>query len=106
MQYGCIVANTHAAPVHRLDLHRPERLNGAVAHVRAQSKATSSAPFLHRFARFKALLAAQFRLIFHMLTSSVLAGQVGQPAIDRSLRQAALPQYLVRSRPLCRHASV
>ena len=32
MQGGGVLPHAHPAPVHRLDVHRPERLEGAIAH--------------------------------------------------------------------------
>jgi len=40
-QRRSIFAYAHSAPVHRLDMHRPERLHGAIAHIRAHAKASS-----------------------------------------------------------------
>ncbi len=72
-QRRCIFAYAHSAPVHRLDMHCPERLQAAMAHVRADREALPpglSQPFLPLFT---ALLAAQFRLIFRELACSFLA---------------------------------
>ncbi|UCI16730.1 hypothetical protein FJ970_16255 [Mesorhizobium sp. B2-1-8] len=88
MQRRGIFANTHAAPVHRLDMHRPVRLDSTVAHIRGHRKAQPSALFLPLRSLFQALLTAQFRLIFRMLTSRLVAREVLQPTIERVLRQA------------------
>ncbi len=54
-----VFANAHSAPVHRLDMHRPERLRAAIALC-----AHAEAPLLASLQPFLLRLTAQFRLIF------------------------------------------
>ena len=51
-QSSRIFANAHAAPIHRLDMHCPEPLDGLVAHIRAHTTTLS----LRLLASFFALL--------------------------------------------------
>src|SRR5438034_8767419 len=83
-------ANAHAAPVHRLHVHGPERLHAAIAHVRAHAKAPSSAFPKHFLAFFTAVLSAQFCLIFCELACSFLANKNLQPACKCLLVQTML----------------
>ena len=89
MQGGGIRPHAHPAPIHRLDVHRPERLDRAIAHVRA-AETKAGAPPAALFLSLTALLTAQFRLIFRMLASRFLAGQVVQPTAERRPRQTML----------------
>jgi hypothetical protein len=50
-----VLANAHAAPIHRLDMHRPERLDGLASLVFRQPKTPTPPPFAP-------LLACQFLL--------------------------------------------
>ncbi len=94
MQRGGVLPHAHPAPVHRLDVHRPERLDRAIAHVRAHAKTKAGAPLPALFLSLAALLTTQFRLIFRMLASRFLAGQVAQPATERCRRQTMLTAIL------------
>ncbi|WP_158231307.1 hypothetical protein [Bradyrhizobium sp. C9] len=81
-----VFAYAHATPVHRLNVHRPERLHGAIAHVRGHAKAsslTSSQPVF-------SLFAAQFRLIFREFPCGLLADELLQPTPKRILRETLL----------------
>ncbi len=90
MQNGGVFAHAHPAPVHRLDMHRPERLEGAIALIRAHAKAQTGASPATLFSPFKLLLAAQFCLIFRLFAGRFLAGQMVQPAIERALPKSVL----------------
>ncbi|UPJ50928.1 hypothetical protein IVB30_05985 [Bradyrhizobium sp. 200] len=75
-----VFANAHSAPVHRLDMHRSERLRAAIAHVYAHTKARPLA-FLQSFLPLlTTLFATQFRPIFHKLACSFLASKMLEPA--------------------------
>src|SRR5262249_54308114 len=65
-------------------MHRPERLKGSVAHVRAHAIAVLIAPSQRFFLLLPALLTAQFPQIFHMLSCRFLAEQIVHPAIERA----------------------
>jgi hypothetical protein len=72
-------ADAHSAPIHRLYMHRPERLHGTIAGVCAAGK-PSLLLLSQRFCPlFPALLTTQFRLIFCELTCSVFADELLQP---------------------------
>lgn len=82
--------DAHSAPIHRLHMHRPERLCRAVADVRADGKPLLL-PLSQRFCSlFPALLAAQFRLIFREFTCSFFAGKLLQPTPKRVLGETLL----------------
>lgn len=81
-------ANAHAAPVHRFNMHCPERMDSTVTHIRAHREAQPCPLFLRLRSLFQTLLTAQFRLIFRVLTRRVVAPKVLQPTIERVLRQA------------------
>src|SRR5260221_6571767 len=87
LQSGVILANAHPAPVHRLHMHRPERLNRARTRVRANPKALSLTLPTHLFLSEHSLFLAQFQQIFCMLTGVVLADEMLHPAVKRVLRQ-------------------
>lgn len=102
---GGVGTDANSAPIHRLHMHRPERLCRAVAEVRADRK-----PLLLLLSQrscwfFPALLAAKFRLIFRELRA------VSSPASCFSQRQNVFSarrcsqQYLRIPRPLRRHVS-
>ena len=99
MQGGGVLPHAHPAPVHRLDVHRPERLDRAIAHVRAHAETKAGAPLPALFLSLAALLTAQFRLIFRLLASRFLAGQVAQPATERCRRQTMLTAILRPTQP-------
>ena len=44
-QGGGVLPHAHPAPVRRLDVHRPERLDRAIAHVGAHAETKAGAPF-------------------------------------------------------------
>jgi len=98
MQGGGIRPHAHPAPIHRLDVHRPERLDRAIAHVRA-AETKAGAPPAALFLSLTALLTAQFRLIFRLLAGRFLAGQVAQPATERRRRQTVLTAILRPAEP-------
>ena len=106
MQRGGVLPHAHPAPVHRLDVHRPVRLEGAIAHIRAHAKTKADAPFPALFLSLAALLTTQFRLIFRLLARRFLAGQVVQPATERCRRQTMLTAIFARLSPLRRQASM
>lgn len=85
-----IFANTHSAPVHGLDMHRPERLRAAVAHVRARAIALPLTSLQSFLPLLTALLAAQFRLICHKLACSFLASKMLEPARECLLVKSKL----------------
>ena len=107
-----VFANAHSAPVHRLDMHRPERLRAAIAHVCAYAEAPSLTSLQSFLPLLTALLAAQFRLIFHKLACSFLASKMLEPARECLLvksmltaifclrNAAALPRLDVNRPPL------
>ena len=90
MQRGGILAHAHSAPVHRLHMHRPERLEGTRARVRAHRIAPSLTPFALLFSLLTALFPAQFQQVFRMLVGFFLADEMLHPAIERVLRQPVL----------------
>ncbi len=61
-QSSRIFANAHAAPIHRFDMHCPERLDGLVAHIRA-----------HTITLSLRLLASFFALLTTFFTDAILA---------------------------------
>jgi hypothetical protein len=71
-------------------MHRPERLRAAITHICAHAKAPPVASLQSFLSCFAALLAAQFRLIFHKLACSFLAGKMLEPARERLLGKAML----------------
>ena len=89
-QRRSIFAHTHSAPVHRLDVHRTERLQGAIACVRADPKALPPCLSQAFLPLFTALLSAQFRLIFRELVCSFLACEGVEPAHERPFVQPML----------------
>jgi hypothetical protein len=99
MQRGGVLPHAHPAPVHHLDVHRPERLEGATAHVRAHAKTKAGALLPALFLSLVAPLTTQFRLIFRMPASRFLAGQVVQPATERCRRQTMLTAILRPAKP-------
>lgn len=93
-QCSGIFAYTHSAPVHRVDMHCPERLQTAITHTRDDREAL---PQCH--SRFCSLsFAAQFRLIFRELACSFLASKSLEPTHER--------QYAFCERPLRCQASM
>jgi len=94
-----VVAHRHSAPSLRLDVHRPERLEGAIARVRADAETKAGAPLPALFLSLAALLTAQFRPIFRMLASRFLANQVPQPSIESRLCQTVLTAILRPTHP-------
>ena len=99
MQCGGVLPHAHPAPVHRLDVHRPERLERAIAHVRAHAETKAGAPLPALFLSLALLLTTQFRLIFRMFASRFLAGEVLQPTIERCRRQTVLAAIVRQTRP-------
>ena len=99
MQRGGVLPHAHPTPVHRLDVHRPERLEGAIAHIRAHAETEAGAPLPALFLSLAALLTTQFRLIFRMFASRLLAGEVLQPTIERCRRQTMLTAILRPAEP-------
>ena len=94
MQRGGVLPHAHPAPVHRLEVHRPERLEGATAHVRAHAETKAGAPPAALFLSLAALLTTQFRQIFRLLAGRFLAGQIAQPAPERRRRPTMLTAIL------------
>ena len=45
VQSGAVPSNVQPTPVHRLHMHRPERLSGAIAHVSGQTKSRTADAF-------------------------------------------------------------
>src|SRR5208337_2105208 len=74
-------------------------LDRAIAHVRAHAETKAGAPLLALFLSLAALLTTQFRLIFRMLASRFLAGQVVQPTTERCRRQTMLTAILRPAKP-------
>lgn len=70
-QCSGIFAYTHSAPVHRVDMHCPERLQTAITHTRDDREALPQCHSRFCFLSF----AAQFRLIFRELACSFLASK-------------------------------
>src|SRR2546430_16342211 len=116
-QSSSVFANAHSAPVHRLDMHRPERLRAAIVHVCAHTKAPPLASLQSFFSLLTTLFAAQFRLIFHKLAHSFLASRMLEPARESffvksmlmaifGLRNAAALPRLDVSRPPLRRGFV
>ena len=99
MQGGGVLPHAHSAPVHRLDVHRPERLGRAIAHIRAHAKTKAGAPLPALFLSLASLLTTQFRLIFGLLARRFLAGQVARPATERCRRQTMLTAILRPTQP-------
>ena len=99
MQGGGVLPHAHPAPVHRLDVHRPERLDRAIAHVGAHAETKAGAPFPTLFLSLASLLTMQFHLIFRLLAGRFLAGQVVQPATERRRRQTMLTAILRPTKP-------
>ena len=85
---GSVFAYAHSAPVHRLHMHRPERLDGTIAHVRADAKSLPAALSQSFLTLFTALPAAQFRLIFRELACSFFASECVKPARERPTIQS------------------
>ena len=79
-QSCCVFANAHSAPVHRLDMHRPECLRAAIAHVSGHAKAPPLVSVQSFLPLLTVLLAAQLRLIFRKLACSFLASMMLEPA--------------------------
>src|SRR5256885_16984354 len=71
-----VFANAHSAPDHRLDMHRPERVRAALAHVCAYAEAQSLTSLPSFLPLLTALPAAQLRLIFDTLACSFRASQM------------------------------
>jgi hypothetical protein len=85
-----VFAHAHSAPVHRFDVHHPERLRAAIAHVYAHAKASPlalSQPFL---ALFTAPFSTQFGLIFRKLACSFLPSKMLEPACECLLVKSML----------------
>jgi len=70
-QRRSIFAHTHSAPVYRLDVHRPERLQGVIACVRTDPKALPRCLSQALLPLFTALFPAQFRLVFRELARKI-----------------------------------
>jgi len=98
-QRSGVLPHAHPAPVHRLDVHRPERLDRAIAHIRAHAKTKAGAPLPALFLSLAPLLTTQFRLIFRLFASRFLAGQILQPTIERCRRQTVLAAIVRQTRP-------
>jgi hypothetical protein len=91
MQRSGVLAHAHPAPLHRLHMHRPERLQRAIALIRTHPKTQTCASLSTLFSDLKLLLTAQLSLIF-VFTRSFLACEVLQSAIQRVLRQGCWRQ--------------
>jgi hypothetical protein len=81
---GSIGAETHSAPVERLDMHRP------IGHIRGDREPALLLLSERLLSFFPEALAAQFRLIFLELKCSLIAGQPLQPTPQSVLGHALL----------------
>ena len=76
-----VLSKAHSAPVQRLQMHRPEGLNGPALHVRARAEPQA---FLLSHAAlfevFQRLFPAEFGLIFLMFSRFFPAHQIDHPA--------------------------
>lgn len=75
-QCSGMFAYTHSAPVHRVDMHCPERLQTAITHTRDDREALPQCHSRFCFLSF----AAHFRLIFRELACSFLASRASTNA--------------------------
>ena len=104
-QSSRIFANAHAAPIHRLDMHRPEPLDGLVAHIRAHTTTLSLRLLASFFALLTTFFTTQYSLIFLVFACSFLASEILQPmrrdvprqtmllTIDRLRKTTAAPRF-------------
>ena len=87
MQCRGVFANAHAAPVHRLDMHcpeRPERPKRTIAHIRAHAKTLALTPVRPFLALLRTRFSEQLCLRFRMFARCFLAYQVVKPALERT----------------------
>lgn len=85
-----IGAETHSAPVQRLDMHRPERLGRPIAYIRGDRDSASLLLSEGLLPLLPGALAAQFRLLFLELERSLFGGQPLQPTPECVLGQTLL----------------
>ena len=92
-QRGRVVAYAHPAPVQRLHVHRPERLDGARARIRPHPETRPRPPILPALpAPFFPAQLAQF---VSMSAGFFDADEMPHPAIERPLQQP-MPAAILR----------
>lgn len=112
-----VLGMSHAAPVHRLDMHAPERPKSNRFAVRAHAVAIARRPFASLRWTLLALpfklFAAQFPQVFHAFAQILRAHQMAHPPFecrDRKLAPAAIFLHVLMAgipgRNVCRPVRV
>jgi hypothetical protein len=99
---GGVLGMPHAAPVHRLHMHAPERPQSDRTIVGARAKAMAYGPSALLRPAVAAvaskLFLAQFPQIFRTLAQSFRTYQMAHPLLERRPRKVALAAIFVRPR--------